>query len=352
MKKLTGKRPCLKHIKGLGCAAFVYNEIPKTKLHFRPEPTIFLECDDNGVFNVGRISVMEVWTSVCVTFDGESSLGLEKEGSRSSGGELSDGQDNNESDKQADNISVYDEQSSYSESDSDKFPFSRDDRGTQFSGPTRGQLLSNRLSTQVTVTGHHAPEPFSASTRKLERKTKQPACNGQKTIKHHVNLTKIPITKSNESTVEEEPNAIPEEPRLWCKAIKKEIKASERKSTWYPVQNKHQVKQKINSYIVLKIKRSAAGQAKKFKTRVVAGGHRQVFKQDFGTLYAPVVSFIICLLTLIIAFTMGWFLRHLNVIAALFRCKIDSELCIEFPCNVSNCKLLQRCIAYISHHFG
>jgi hypothetical protein len=51
-EKHTKIKTNLHHIRVFGCAAFVYNCHPRTKVPARASPGIYLGCDDNGVYTV------------------------------------------------------------------------------------------------------------------------------------------------------------------------------------------------------------------------------------------------------------------------------------------------------------
>lgn len=86
-EKLTGQKPSLKHIRVFGCAAFVYDEHPKSKFHSTGRPRIFLGCNDHGVYTVELLAEKRTVNSVHVTFDESSFLALENMDSSSSSGE-------------------------------------------------------------------------------------------------------------------------------------------------------------------------------------------------------------------------------------------------------------------------
>lgn len=68
-KKLTGKKPSLKHVRVFGCAEFVYKHETESKIHRKAEPAIRLECDDYGRYIVELIRERKVINSVHVSFD-------------------------------------------------------------------------------------------------------------------------------------------------------------------------------------------------------------------------------------------------------------------------------------------
>lgn len=51
-------------------------------------------------------------------------------------------------------------------------------------------------------------------------------------------------------------------------------------------------------------------------------------------MYAPVVSFILCILTLIIALVSDWSIKHGDVIAAFLNGDIDRDLYVQYPYNI------------------
>lgn len=106
-----------------------------------------------------------------------------------------------------------------------------------------------------------------------------------------------------------------------------------------PIIEKTQVKDVLNSQIVLKLKQNEARQSNKFKACVFTWGYKQLFERDYGELYAPVISSMICLLTLIIGLTLGWPFQHVYVTAAFLNGDFDLERYIQFQYNLPNCIL-------------
>eukprot|EP00171_Calliarthron_tuberculosum_P022539 IDg22539t1 len=68
-EKLSGRKPALNYAKVFGCAAFIYEHAPKSKVHSRASPAILLGCTDNGLYTVERLKDQKIITSVHVTFD-------------------------------------------------------------------------------------------------------------------------------------------------------------------------------------------------------------------------------------------------------------------------------------------
>lgn len=68
-KALTGQKPTLKYIRVSCSAAFVYNENPKSKVHARSIPGVYLENDDNCVYMVETLDEHNLLRSAHSTFD-------------------------------------------------------------------------------------------------------------------------------------------------------------------------------------------------------------------------------------------------------------------------------------------
>ena len=77
------------------------------------------------------------------------------------------------------------------------------------------------------------------------------------------------------------------------------------KETWKELPHgKHSVpngRNVLSTHLVPKIKRDEEGRPTRFNARVVAGGHRQIKRKDYDNVYAPVLSFNIFRLMVILA---------------------------------------------------
>lgn len=335
-EKLCGKKPPLKNLRPYGCAAYVYNEKPKSKFHSRAQPETFLGCDDHGRYTVELIQNKKVVNSVQVTFEEDSFPALENPDSSSTGEEPNDwsGGDDNSNNSDSDKSLGADT----SDSEDDIFQQNHNLNSTE-TGLGNSQSASQQHAIEPSNSKSRSNQQTQTSPKRSARPTKRPDYSSGKYTKYRARLVKIPITTSDEPTVEEALNATGPEQKLWKKAIRKELRTFRFKKTWSRVLNNHKTTDKLSSHIVLKIKRDEKGRVKKFKARLVAGGHRQVFQRDYDTVYAPVVSFILCILTLILAFSFGWLCKHVDVTAAFLNGDIDRELFIEFPYNIPNCSL-------------
>lgn len=106
------------------------------------------------------------------------------------------------------------------------------------------------------------------------------------------------------------------------------------KRIWPVVKNKPANAQALQSHIVLKWKEISIASPRSFKTRLVAGGNRQVHQGDYEKIYIPVVDFTTCLSVLLLALVMEWYTRHVYVRAASLNGDIDRLLYIMFPYNI------------------
>lgn len=343
---LTGKQPTLKHAKVFGCSAFVYNHSPKTKVHGRASPAIFLVCNDHGVFTVERMTDGKIINSVHVTFDEESFPALDKSDSSSS---------DNDSDKiyheseTSDTHSTEEDsepfQNVYSESISSEGSSVEDSNTTlQDDGNTSDDETDQQNINVVHV--EITDQPAESSDRP-RRNTRAPQYLTYEGVKKACSVISFLITTSDEPSVNEAMNATFQEAKLWKEAIEAELSTLSQKETWKPVGKIPQMKGRyglkadpithvdiLPSFVKLKIKRDEEGYPVKFKARVVAGENFQIFGKDFDSVYAPVIDFSIVLLMLCIAISLGWFTKHTDVKAAFLNGDIDRETYISHPVNL------------------
>lgn len=90
-ENLTGKKPTLKHVRLFGCPAVVYNERPKSNMHARGMPGIFLGCDDHGVYMVQTLQEGKLLNSAHANFDETAFPKMDKSDSSCSGESVSAG---------------------------------------------------------------------------------------------------------------------------------------------------------------------------------------------------------------------------------------------------------------------
>lgn len=205
-EKLTGEKPTLNHIRVFGCAAFVYDENPKSKFHSTGRPGIMLGWNNHGVYTAELMETKQTVTSVHVTFDESSFPALDNLESSTSSRE-----DEDEWESQSSSSSKTSEYGEDSDQE-DVFP-------TNFNKTTSQPEISNEpeVETQPAL----KPSPQSHTQRRSNRKSKKPDFFGKFTSrrKHKANLIRIPITTSDEPSVAEALNTTPVEVNLWNQAI-------------------------------------------------------------------------------------------------------------------------------------
>lgn len=131
--------------------------------------------------------------------------------------------------------------------------------------------------------------------------------------KYEANLIKIPVTTTDEPTVEKALNGTPAEVKLWNEKINAELQTLKNEKTWTEIMDALEDFETLPSQVLvaLKSERTKHGKAKIFTTWVVSG-RMHVFKRDCEKIYASVVNFSICLPVVITAYIGGWFIRHVR----------------------------------------
>ena len=190
-EKLTGTKPTLKHIRVFGCAAFVYEHDPVSKIHATAAPAIMLGCNDNSVYTLERLNDKKIINSVHVTFDEQSFPKLDLSDSSSSG-------------EENDEYTDYD-----SESDSSSDVFEQWDNSSLTdckNSETPKTESTNNSNLRRSIRERHPPDRYSYSGRHR-------ACNS----------ISFPITTSDQPTVRDATNATRDEAELWRKVIITEL---------------------------------------------------------------------------------------------------------------------------------
>ena len=299
-EKLTAEKPTLKHIRVFGCAAFVFNHEPKTKVHSRASPGIFPGCDDNGVYSIELLASRKLIRSVHVTFDEETFPALEQSSDESSSSDEED--------------TLYEKESC--SSGSELFPID------QSSSEEEKEMMEDCIKEN--------------NKRYPKRTHKEPDRFGFEKVQS-ANIITIPITTTDEPSMDEAMSATPSEVQLWLKAIEKELSDLKNMGTWKPIgplwKLKSLNKKALPTHIILKIKRNEYGLPMKFKARLVAGGNLQVMGRDVDNVYAPVVDYSIILLILAISHQLGWMKSHVYVTSAFLNGEIDREVYVSHPYN-------------------
>lgn len=308
---LTGRKPTLKHVRVFGCAAFVYNEEPKSKAHAKAFPGIYLGCDDNGVYMVEMLNDKRLINSVHVSFDEDSFPGLHCSDSSSSG----ESQDTFRSDIELeDNCDGIDE----------PFP--------DVSSEELNHSTSSKGNSSADESEKAEPKRYPSRSRNAPERLGQSHTASSAIM--------VPITTTDSPTVQEAMSATESEVELWKTAIDDEITSLEEMGTWKIV-TKRTVQNRKNSnepvlptHVILKIKRNSEGVPERFKARIVAGGNLQISGRDVDDVYSPVVDYSIVLLTLAVSNQLGWFTRHVDVKSAFLNGNIDREVFVSHPYNL------------------
>ena len=318
---LTGKKPTLKYVRVFGCAAFVLNPDPKSKVHAKALPGIFLGCDDNGVYMIELLKERKLINSVHVTFDEDEFPALENPG-YSSSDESASGSDKESTSGTA--SSDNESQVSVSMSDENQAP-TENVESDSTSAEENEQESEEEIEEPENPTGKRYPARSRKATEKYG-------------YAGSAKVIKFPITTTDMPTVKEAMSATPPERELWIQAIVDELNSLESKGTWSKVSKeiaKKEAKSKVlPTHVVLKVKRDENGLATRFKARIVAGGHLQVIGKDVEGVYAPVVDYSIALLTLAIAKQLNWKTSHLDVKTAFLNGDIDRETYVSHPYNL------------------
>ena len=81
----------------------------------------------------------------------------------------------------------------------------------------------------------------------------------------------------------------------------------------------------------LRRKRDPAGEILKWKARLCAGGHHQVFGDTYWTTFAPVVSWTTVRCVFIMALLMGWHMRSIDFVIAYTQADIKTDIFMQLP---------------------
>ena len=340
-EKLLGTKPTLKYVRVFGCAAFVYEHDPKSKVHARAVPAVMLGCNDHGIYTVERLTDRKIINSVHVTFDEESFPKLEDSSSSSSGeeSEYSPSESSNSFSSQ-DAFELPEE--IYSEEESEQSEKSPTIVGQNFSDDDSESGVIGVSGTQPDT--DLEPQRESERNESLRRSTrvrKAPKRYGL-SCRSAINF---PITTSDSPSMREAMNATKDEVELWRRAIDAELLTLEKKSAWVKIGSTRNPTTRFRTrgpkgeiilptHVVLKIKRDEMGNPEKFKARVVAGGNFQIQGKDYDSVYAPVVDFTMVLTVLCIIVHYDWYKYQVDIKAAFLNGDIDRETFVGHPNNL------------------
>jgi hypothetical protein len=136
----------------------------------------------------------------------------------------------------------------------------------------------------------------------------------------------------------------------WIEALIDEYKSLASNTTWHLV-NRNAVPQDkkiIPSKWVFKIKIDSDGYPVRFKCRLVAGGHKQVYGEDYDLTYAHVSRVTTLRVMLAVAAYRQWKVHQIDIKTAFLHGDIDTEVYMEQPEGFSDdpnmvCKL-DKCL--------
>jgi hypothetical protein len=136
----------------------------------------------------------------------------------------------------------------------------------------------------------------------------------------------------------------------WIEALIDEYKSLVSNTTWHLV-SRDQVprdKKVIPCKWVFKIKVDSDGYPVRFKCRLVAGGHKQVYGEDYDLTYAPVSRVTTLRVMLAVAAYREWKVHQIDIKTAFLHGDIDTDVYMEQPVGFSDdpnmvCKL-DKCL--------
>nr|KYP62135.1 Copia protein [Cajanus cajan] len=116
----------------------------------------------------------------------------------------------------------------------------------------------------------------------------------------------------------------------WTQAMKKEMNALKRNSTWEIV-DKPRDKKEIGCRWIFTVKHKADGTIERYKARLVAKGYTQTYGIDYEETFAPVAKMNTVRVVLALAAHFGWNLHQLDVKNAFLHENLEEEVYMEIP---------------------
>jgi hypothetical protein len=143
--------------------------------------------------------------------------------------------------------------------------------------------------------------------------------------------TKVDVVKDTPNTYTEALNSKYREE--WSEALIDEYKSLMQNNTWHLVPRNEVPKDKqvIPSKWVFKIKTDQDNFPVRFKCRLVAGGHRQRYGEDYDLTYAPVSRVTTLRVLLSVAAARNWKVYQLDIKTAFLHGDIDTDVYMEQP---------------------
>lgn len=122
----------------------------------------------------------------------------------------------------------------------------------------------------------------------------------------------------------------------WKEAVGREMASMAKNEVWEVVNKVPPGHRVLGMRVVLKVKRDQDGEIAKFKARAVVLGYLQQQGRDYKETFAPVSRMATFRLLLAKATQLGLFLVHLDIETAFLYGKIDTELYVQLPLEVTN----------------
>ena len=117
---------------------------------------------------------------------------------------------------------------------------------------------------------------------------------------------------------------------VWIRAMKEEIEAIEKNSTWELVKLPEKCKS-IGVKWIYKIKRDNSEEITRYKFRLVAKGFSQVRGVDFDEVFSPVARAESIRIIIAMAAQFRWKLHHLDVKSAFINGYIEEDIYVDQP---------------------
>lgn len=119
----------------------------------------------------------------------------------------------------------------------------------------------------------------------------------------------------------------------FLKAMAKELKQHADLKHWKIV-HRAQVPKSANPIPMvwtLRRKRDPAGNIIKWKARLCAGGHKQIFGDTYWTTFSPVVAWSTVRCVFILALVLGWKMRSIDFVMAYTQAKVKTDIYMTLP---------------------
>jgi hypothetical protein len=119
----------------------------------------------------------------------------------------------------------------------------------------------------------------------------------------------------------------------FIKAMEEEILAHTSRNHWevVPIRSVPRRCKPIPMVWSMKRKRDPAGEIIKWKARLCAGGHTQVYGDSYWDTYSPVVSWSTVRLVLILGLILGWEMRSIDFIMAYPQADVNTGIYMKAP---------------------